>query len=774
MSVRLRTLHADSHRRVAEVNKRETYLQELLSWFDEEDGDVQHDAIHEIYPYGTWRQWQAATGELPPDFDELPSLPFLPDLLVLDEGRTNRKVCTYADWIAKREEMAQRVQHWITGALPPAPEEVRATLQSERREGEVTVRELDLRFGPEFRASVRIELFIPNGRGRKPVFLTQWNHREWALLGLRRGYIGCRYAAADRRDDTDAWRDLYVPDYDFTKLMRRAWAAHRVVDYLVQLDEVRPEHIAIAGHSRNGKQSLMAAAFDERIGAVVPSSSGTGGDIPYRYATDKFRLETIKVITARTPSWLHPRLRFFVGREHKLPADQTFLQALVAPRGLLYSSALTEGYGNPWAIEKAFESVKRAYDFLGASDSIALNLRRGRHGTVAADLETYFDFFDFVFDRGSIRPPTRRYWDYTFSRWQGHSGEMLDPRQFPVREIDDPTEGVGRAGWERRKPEILERIRWALGEEPPGAVNTGPGVLDSGGLDDYLSATIGRPQETNDMKRAVLHPYQGVGDCVEAYLYYPAGRDDHAAGGESTKLPVLVYLHGYSYPTGFSPYWPYTNAFSFEEVTAQGWAVLALDLIGFGTRIDEGTGFYERYPHWSKLGKMVADVRATVDALAGIDVVDSTRIVLFGYELGSLVGLHAAALDDRVYAAAVCGGFTPFRTLKGRDDVEGVRALSHLHGLQPRLGFFVGEEDRMPYDYHEALSCVAPRPLLVICPRASRDVVVDDVLRCVDMTRRVYDAYGKGRALTFSGPDYYNQFSRARFDELLSWLDSIR
>ena len=34
----------------------------------------------------TFTDWLERTGELPPDFDRMPSLPFLPDPLVLDEG----------------------------------------------------------------------------------------------------------------------------------------------------------------------------------------------------------------------------------------------------------------------------------------------------------------------------------------------------------------------------------------------------------------------------------------------------------------------------------------------------------------------------------------------------------------------------------------------------------------------------------------------------------------------------------------------------------------
>lgn len=155
-----------------------------------------------------------------------------------------------------------------------------------------------------------LELMVPQKPTQMSVYLTQWTHREWALLAVKRGYIGCVYAAADVKDDTDIYQFLY-PDYDFTLLMRRAWGASRVVDYLLTRKEVHPDQIAITGHSRNGKQSLWAAAFDERIGAVISHSSSTGGDAPWRFGDPQYASETIDYVGALQGHWFHPRLRFF-------------------------------------------------------------------------------------------------------------------------------------------------------------------------------------------------------------------------------------------------------------------------------------------------------------------------------------------------------------------------------------------------------------------------------------------------------------------------------
>src|SRR5690625_5836694 len=99
---------------------------------------------------------------------------------------------------------------------------------------------------------------IPPGTGPFPVFMTQWNHREWAQIAVRRGYIGCVYAGADSRDDTEDYGRIWAGEYDFTRLMRRAYGSFRAIDYLYTLPEVDRGKIAITGHSRNGKQSLRS------------------------------------------------------------------------------------------------------------------------------------------------------------------------------------------------------------------------------------------------------------------------------------------------------------------------------------------------------------------------------------------------------------------------------------------------------------------------------------------------------------------------------------
>jgi len=751
------------------VAKRQIYLKQLLSILDPERPErgmvTRLDAM--------WRDWLKRTGELPPDFDTMPSIPFLPDPLVLDEGGENIPIKTMEQWQEKREWMKKEIKHWITGTFPPLPTNMTSTILSEKKDGNITLRMVELRFGPEHKAKMTVELIIPQGAGPFPVFMSQWNHRGWALVAVHRGYIGCVYAGSDGNDKTEEYANIWYPEYDFTRLMRRAWGAHRVVDYLYTLPTVDKEKIGLTGHSRNGKQSLMAATFDERITAVITSSGGTGSEDPWRYTSDKFDNESISDITTNFPYWFHPRLRFFIGREHKLPVDQNHLMALVAPRGLMLSSAITESEGNPWGIEQSYCSAKRVYRFLGAEDKLAIRFRHGEHGTAARDIEAYIDFFDYVFCRKNIKPENYLYYNYTFSKWMSLSGEYINPLDYPKKGIRDlPISGDDQKitipqTLEQKKKEYIKHIRWGLGKEPPGATNPGPKRFHRGGRGDYIANVFSNQlRVSGKMGMMSISPYNSFGEYLYGNLYYPPDKEGNLKG---TNLPVVIFLHEYAYPTG------YTRRIQrfFEGLVEQGFVVFTFDMIGFGTRIQEGTLFYQRYPHWSKLGKMVADVKSAVDALQNLDLIDKNRIYVFGYSLGGTVGLYAAALDSRISGAASVCGFTPMRLASQDKGIEGVKTYSHLHGLIPRLGFFVGSENRIPYDFHEILSCIAPRHLLVVAPQFDRDANFDDVKVCADEIYKVYEFYDAKNNFTFLTPFDYSHFSPERQKEVTKWFKKV-
>ncbi|OQY95236.1 MAG: hypothetical protein B6D37_06150 [Sphingobacteriales bacterium UTBCD1] len=698
------------------------------------------------------------------NINNLPSIPFLPDPLIFNEGEKNIPVKNLAQWQQKKEWIKENYQYWVSGSVPPPPKSFGVALISEHTEGKVILRMVELSFGPDSKAKMKVELMIPPGDRPLPVFMTQWNHRGWAQIAVRRGYIGCVYAGADQNDDTQNYDELFS-GYDFKTLMKRAWGASRVIDYLYQLPEVDTARIALTGHSRNGKQSLMAAAFDTRIKAVVSSSGGTGGENTFRWSDERFGSESLEEITRNFPDWFSPRLRWFAGREQKLPVDQNSLMSLIAPRGLMLVSAITEDEGNPWSVEQSYQSVKKVYHFLAADSNIAILLRPGRHQHAARDAEDFLDFFDYIFDRSDIIPENKLYYNYSFENWKHKSGELIEP----LKVSDEKGIKFIPSSSTAHPDSIREKIRWLLGDEPPGIYPKIPfsSSLDENSSypDDYLEEVIGEPAIPDNTRKMVMGPYTGLGDNLWGNIYFPAQYITH--NSVHAKLPLVIYLHGYSYATGYHR----RGIPIIRHFTEQGFAVLAIDMIGFGTRIEEALHFYDRYPRWSVMGKMVADARSLInDACTRMPFIDTTKIYLMGYSLGGTVALITSALDSRIKGTAVVSAFSSFRN--DNTGTEGIRHYYELHGLIPRLGFFSGYEDRIPIDFDDILSCIVPRPLLIIAPIYDRDHNITIVRKTISNLPELYRQNKAANKFIFKQPLTYNHFPDSLQQLIAEWLGS--
>lgn len=706
----------------------------------------------------TWDAWQQRTGELPPDFSTLPDIPFLPELLVDYESGQPFRITSLSQWEQKREKIARQVKELLSGTFPDPPRNLTAEITEEHMEGRIRVQTVVLKFGDHPKARLTLEVFLPPGPGPHPVLMSQWNHRGWVQIAVRRGYLGVIYAGADVFDESIHYQEVY-PEYDWSALMTRAWAAQRAVDYLYTVPQVDREKIALTGHSRNAKLSLFAAAFDPRIRAVISSSGGTGGEIPYRFTDERHANESIDYLNSIRPQWFHPRLRFFNGREHKLPIDQNSLMALIAPNSLLLSSSIREaGGGDPWAIEQTYVSLKELYTFLGVPENVSLRFRDGKHAVAARDIESYVDWLDIQFGRSDKTWENQRYYAYDFDAWKQdkNPADTVPDSPLQIESLVNESSGAAGTPLEDWQGEVRKWTQWTLGREPEG-LNASPIKALSTNA-DYMDLLLNRPKVANG-KRQNIAPYNALGDYQHGALYLPLTKPE--ATGKA--IPVVIYLHKYV-NTGFDEA---MNPF-IRECLDKGMAVFTMDLLGYGSRIEEGASFYERYPHWSKMGKMVKDTRDAIQALQQVEGLDANRVFLAGYALGGTVALFTAALDDRVAGVAVASAFTSLRSADA--SMEGIKAYSHLYGLVPNWGFFADRPSAIPVDFPEILSAILPRPLLVISPEQDRHASLHDISQTMEML----ELLAKKRGLPMESSQYvppgFNRFGTASQQHLIGWI----
>lgn len=712
----------------------------------------------------SWRAWQQKTGALPPDFAGLPRANFLPDPFRFHDGRA---VTMPADWPARRAEIKTLFQQHILGTLPPKPALDRVVPVSPPTSHDgYSVRTVTLHYGPAPQLSSPVTLTLPEGRGPFPVLI---GGGGWTAALLRRGYAVCEFpSSVDQVTDLPA----RYPDHDFATIAQRAWTVPLVVDYLLTVPEIDPARIALTGYSRGGKMALTAAAFDDRIAAVIAGSTGVGGVTPWRLAGERGMGEGVESTTRMFPLWFAPQLRFFAGHEDRLPVDANLLMALVAPRGLLTTHGLNDEVANVWANEQAYASALRVYRALGAPDRLGLLRLPGFHG--GNDVEACIDWLDVQFGRSPRAWKTDLLFPWDFEAWRARSGATLDLPRFPANPAP------------KTPADTRAAIAWLLGPTPPrytapagargpGAPPPGRGgpaatptkpVVNPGQLaPDVPAWVIARNSQEfgwRDPERSAADSRRlRFGSGLTGDLYFPAGTPP------DRKLPAVVWLHGYSYPLGYM--WVYRrDVHPILALVQAGYAVLAFDQCGFGSRQAEIGPFYDRHPAWSQLGRLVDDTRAALDALEKDPGIDAARLALFGYTLGATVALHTAALDPRVKQVVAVSGFTPFRTDTAVAGTGGLARYSHERPLVPRLGLFIGQEARVPYDYDDLLGALAPRPVLIVQPTMDRDADPAAVRATVARARRAYAE--AAAALTLDEPHDYQRLTAATQSRAIAWL----
>ena len=726
-------------------------------------------------------QWQQRTGELPPDYNTFPRNNFLPDPLMFMNGKAVRNA---SDWTARRAEIRQLLEKWQVGSVPPKATTFKKTVQNETAASGYVTRVVEIEYGPraDKTTTVTVTLTIPQGPGPFPVMI---GGAPSSLI--RRGYIACSYTGTVDAPGTVA--QLY-PDHDFASMGQVALTVQTVVDHLLTVPQVDKARIAITGYSRAGKMALIAAALDERIAAVVAGSTGVGGVTPWRLSGEYGMGEGVESTTRSFPIWFHPRLRFFSGREDRLPVDGNLIVAMLAPRAILIQYGLNDEVTNTWSHEQAFYSARKVFSLLRQPDRIGLLRVPGFHGS--NDVEASLDWLDIQFGRSTAAWDNKLLFEWSHAQWLKESGETIDLKRYPAQTSagllsKNAAVITSTADWEKTAAGVRKAITWMLGEPPgfyvappggrggrgpvPPAAGPGRGATpgpNPGQLRPDVPAWVIQRGGTSfgwvepGRSLAAMRP-MNFGYGVTGHLYYP---NNTPAG---TRLPAVIWLHGYSYPLGYM--WVYrSDPHPILALVNAGYAVLAFDQAGFGSRMGEFASFYKRHPHWSLMGRMVEDTTRAVDALSADAAIDPARISVFGYTIGGTVGLYAAALDSRIKSVVSISGFTPMRTDTADRGTGGLARYSEERALLPRLGFFIGNESRLPYDFDDLIAAIAPRSVLVVEPTMDRATTPADVRQAVTRAKQVYTLYSAADKLTLYEPVDYTRLPAATQDWTIRWL----
>ena len=699
------------------------------------------------------------------------------DLPPLREFLDGRRVETVEQWPERRQEIRRLLMEYFTGSPPETTPAVVAGQVLEERRGldGSTRRRIRVTLDTPHRRTFEMWLWLPQGDGPFPLLLTAPRDYQipWAELALERGYAVCLYPGVDshhREPDYPGYDSIWqvfreeYPQADWTEIITKAWLAGRALDYLfnpVGNYPLAEGQVGIIGFSRYGKQSMIAAAIDPRITAVVARSPGSPASCPYRFTSR----DTFAEAPADFPGqWFLPSLRGYTGREHELPIDAHGWHALIAPRHLLIHTAFNDGAEPTFPVERAYLEAREVYRLLGRPEKLRIHYREGAHSPITDEhRQQNLDWFDLAFGRGTA----------TAADFPEELLHAFDWPAWKARQTNADLNRPPREPHPRPDPDSLRPdVAWMLGQSPETIPWDGQYTL----LTAAESAMM-----THDRwaVAGVARLPVSFGENVRGNLVYQP-----AAEGPR---PVVIWLHPYSYHSGYNEGYGVQGTTVYHRLAQAGFIVLAYDQCGFGLRLQEGTHFYEQFPRWSRMGRMVHDVRRAVDfVVAGqghmaparegqaLPEFDPQRVYLLGYAVGGMVALHAAALDERVAGVASFSGFAPLRT--AHDDPRATGGLARLwqwHALLPKLGLFEDREDELPYDYDDLLGRIAPRPCLIVAPQRDRDHPVDAVRACVNQAADAWPDGSAHRGLTALYPDDINRFQSAQHAQFLAWLERL-
>jgi hypothetical protein len=347
-----------------------------------------------------------------PPVSNLPTVTQLPDPFLMNNGQ---RVSTARDWRQRRDEIKGILQYYEYGFMARAPLSWSvALISSGSWSGGMAYRySMTLRVDATKTIAMGVNVYTPGGAGPFPVVVNIGDDSSKAAVCLPRGYMLVTYNQEDLDPDTEGSdvvgpAQAAYPEYDWGSLGVWAWGASRVMDYLETRSDVDLKHVIIRGHSRAGKAALLAGAFDERFALTAPNGAGTGGPSVYRIRNSGS--ETLATITGTSTfySWFQTSFRNFANKETKLPFDQHFLDALVAPRLLLTTDATGDLWANPRGNQASREAAMRVFDFLGAGGNIGMHFRAGAHENFDEDWSAMLDFAD----RHFFGIPSTRDFDY--------------------------------------------------------------------------------------------------------------------------------------------------------------------------------------------------------------------------------------------------------------------------------------------------------------------------------------------------------------------------
>ena len=135
--------------------------------------------------------------------------------------------------------------------------------------------------------------------------------------------------------------------------------------------------------------------------------------------------------------------------------------------------------------------------------------------------------------------------------------------------------------------------------------------------------------------------------------------------------------------------------------------------------------------------------------------------------MGGHNALFTAVFDQRLRVVVSSCGFTAFADYHG-GNLAGWSSDRYM----PRIRDVYGNDPkRMPFDFHEIVAALAPRPVFVNAPLRDANFAVAGVKKVIASAKRVYTLLGADDHLDVIYPDVEHAFPAESRAAAYAWLD---
>ncbi len=192
------------------------------------------------------------------------------------------------------------------------------------------------------------------------------------------------------------------------------------------------------------------------------------------------------------------------------------------------------------------------------------------------------------------------------------------------------------------------------------------------------------------------------------------------------------------------------------HLARRGYVVVAVRWFGrsYGEDYAEAVAnLYERHPNWTGLGKWVWDAQRVLDYIETLPGVDRNNIGMIGHSLGGKMTLYATAMDQRITAAV--------------SSEPGIGLSFSNYDDYWYLSDDILDKDE-PYDHHELLGLIAPRPYLLIGGDSSDD---GRSWYYINAVRSVYRLFGRPEQIGYYNHHQGHSPTPESLELAFEWLD---